>query len=300
MEKNKTVSGLKKQLAAAIAMVLVAAISLGTSTYAWFVNNTKVTADKVSVTAKAANTLLISHDSDGAWGTTAKFAEDSVTDFVPVSTINANEFYKDKKWATETAEGAQKGAYTAVEFTGATAGTDYYTDTFKIKASQDCGLYLDSETSFTLGTGVTSNVLKTMRLALVVDGNTYFYQIDANPIADTDSTYNTTLVSMAADGVKKAINGESTAAEIAATNLSSGSVIALSDGTVTAPTDNTTLVAKDDTKKLCDLTANTEKEVKVYIWMEGCDYDCNSTVVKDITEKAVTCVLGFCAGKTTA
>lgn len=295
MGKNKTVSGLKKQLAAAIAMVLVAAISLGTSTYAWFVNNTKVTADNVKVTAKAANTLLISHDNDNKWGTTAKFKVDSVTDFVPVSTINAVKFYKDKEWATETGT-TQNGVFTAVKFVDA-ADTDYYTDTFKIKASQDCGLYLDSDTKFTLDTGVTSNVLKTMRLALVVDGNTYFYQIDANPIADTDSTYNTTLVSLYADGVKKAISDTDASAEITATNLSSGSVIALSAGTVTAPTDNTTLVAKDDTKKLCDLTANTEKEVKVYIWMEGCDYDCNSTVVKDITEKAVTCVLGFCAGQ---
>lgn len=297
MEKNKTVGGLKKQLAAAIAMVLVAAISLGTSTYAWFVNNTKVTAKSVSVSAKAANTLLISHDNDNKWGTTAEFKTDSVTSFVPVSTIDAVNFYKDKEWATETGA-TQNGAFTAVKFVNADA-TDYYTDTFKIKASQNCGLYLDNETEFTLGSGVTSNVLKTMRLALVVDGNTYFYQIDADPIADTNSTYNTTLVSMDADGVKKAINGEDTADAIAATNLSKpgDSVIALSDGFVTAPTDNTTLVAKDDSKKLCDLTANTEKEVKVYIWMEGCDYDCNSTVVKDITEKAVTCVLGFCAGQ---
>lgn len=296
MEKNKTVSGLKKQLAAAIAMVLVAAISLGTSTYAWFVNNTKVTADKVSVTAKAANTLLISHDNDDAWGTTAKFESDKVISFVPVSTVDADKFYKDKEWATETADDSQKGAFTAVKFENATAGTDYYTDTFKIKASQDCGLYLDDETKFTLDENVTSNVLKTMRLALVVDGKTYFYQIDADPISDSNNTYNTTLVSLNADGVKKAINGESTAAEISASNLSNGSVIALSAGTVTAPTSTSELASKDDAKKLCDLTANTEKEVKVYIWMEGCDYDCNSTVVKDITEKDVTCVLGFCAG----
>ena len=296
MEKNKTVSGLKKQLAAAIAMVLVAAISLGTSTYAWFVNNTKVTAESVNVTAKAANTLLISHGDEEAWGTTAKFKVDNVTDFVPVSTINAANFYKDKKWATETGT-TQPGAFTAVEFEVANADADYYTDTFKIKASQDCGLYLDSETEFSLGVGVTSNVLKTMRLALVVDGNAYFYQIDADPIEGSKS-YNTTLVSMGADGVKKAISDTNASAEIAATNLSSGSVIALSAGTVTAPTDNTTLVEKDDAKELCDLHANEVKEVKVYIWMEGCDYDCNSTVVKDITEKAVTCVLGFCAGKT--
>ena len=33
---------IKRQLLAAVAMVLVAAIALGSSTYAWFANNTNV------------------------------------------------------------------------------------------------------------------------------------------------------------------------------------------------------------------------------------------------------------------
>lgn len=37
---------LKKQLGAAIAMVLVAAIALGAATFAWFVNNNAVTASR--------------------------------------------------------------------------------------------------------------------------------------------------------------------------------------------------------------------------------------------------------------
>lgn len=40
-ETNNNVKGLKKQLAAAVAMVCVAAVALGSSTYAWFVTNTK-------------------------------------------------------------------------------------------------------------------------------------------------------------------------------------------------------------------------------------------------------------------
>ncbi|MDD6326606.1 MAG: hypothetical protein PUA72_13655, partial [Lachnospiraceae bacterium] len=64
MVETKSVSALKKQLAAAIAMVLVAAIALGSSTYAWFVTNTKVTAGTAQVSATTANTLLIK-DEDG-------------------------------------------------------------------------------------------------------------------------------------------------------------------------------------------------------------------------------------------
>ena len=43
------VKTLKKQLMAAIAMVLVAAIALGSSTYAWFVSNNTVTATTTNI-----------------------------------------------------------------------------------------------------------------------------------------------------------------------------------------------------------------------------------------------------------
>lgn len=44
---------LKKQMGAAIAMVLVAAVALGSATFAWFVSNNKVTATTASVTAQS-------------------------------------------------------------------------------------------------------------------------------------------------------------------------------------------------------------------------------------------------------
>ena len=45
MTETKSVKTLKKQLGAAIAMVCVAAVALGSSTYAWFVTNNNVKAD---------------------------------------------------------------------------------------------------------------------------------------------------------------------------------------------------------------------------------------------------------------
>ena len=39
---------IRKQLLAAVAMVLVAAVALGSSTYAWFVSNNSVTATTTS------------------------------------------------------------------------------------------------------------------------------------------------------------------------------------------------------------------------------------------------------------
>jgi len=50
---------LKKQLMAAIAMVVVAAIALTSATYAWFANNNRVTADGLTINAKSEGVLLV-------------------------------------------------------------------------------------------------------------------------------------------------------------------------------------------------------------------------------------------------
>lgn len=115
MEKNKTVSGLKKQLAAAIAMVLVAAISLGTSTYAWFVSNTKVSATSSSVKATSATpNLLIVEGAKTVGGTdgstyeafdqngktTASISSTEATALYPASTNNCKNWWVVNDWTT--------------------------------------------------------------------------------------------------------------------------------------------------------------------------------------------------------
>lgn len=59
MENAKSVKALKKQLVAAIAMVLVAAVALASSTYAWFVSNNKVTAKTTSISAQSNSAYLL-------------------------------------------------------------------------------------------------------------------------------------------------------------------------------------------------------------------------------------------------
>lgn len=59
MNETKSVKALKKQLAAAIAMVLVAAIALGSSTYAWFVSNHDVTAKTTNISAMSNSAYLV-------------------------------------------------------------------------------------------------------------------------------------------------------------------------------------------------------------------------------------------------
>lgn len=54
-----SIKSLKKQLMAAIAMVLVAAVALASSTFAWFAANTTVTATTMNVTAKSNSQYLM-------------------------------------------------------------------------------------------------------------------------------------------------------------------------------------------------------------------------------------------------
>lgn len=69
-----SVKSLQKQLIAAVAMVLVAMIALGSSTYAWFAANTTVTANGMSATAQSDTVFLeIKGTSDGdTFSTTGK------------------------------------------------------------------------------------------------------------------------------------------------------------------------------------------------------------------------------------
>lgn len=50
---------LKKQMGAAIAMVLVAAVALGSATFAWFVSNNKVTAETSKIAAQSNSAYLV-------------------------------------------------------------------------------------------------------------------------------------------------------------------------------------------------------------------------------------------------
>ena len=313
MEKNKTVSGLKKQLAAAIAMVLVAAISLDTSTYAWFVNNTKVTAGTTKVSATTANTLLIKNK-DNEWATTYTF-DDTNTNFVPVSTIGkgdatAFDFFTQNNWAKDTSN-----AITVNKVSNATAGS-YWTKDFEIKASQACKLYLDTDTKFeTAGAGNTMN--KVLRLALVIkDSNdnwkkTVIYQIDHD--TDADNTYNTTLETLSADGINRAISGFETTGEGNSTTAGTaqaeslvspatkqiGSSTSRNYALATAGADNSLDATVGNADELYAFTQNNEVvKITAYIWMEGCDYDCNNGTVATITgaDNTVTATLGFCAG----
>ena len=84
---------LKKQLGAAIAMVLVAAIALGAATFAWFVNNNAVTATGVDVSTSSSVPNLYIH-STGETTHAMDGANTNPEKLYPVSTNDAKPFMK--------------------------------------------------------------------------------------------------------------------------------------------------------------------------------------------------------------
>ena len=315
MTETKSVKTLKKQLGAAIAMVCVAAVALGSSTYAWFVTNTKVTAGKAEMTATAANTLLISAAGQNEWATSYDFTDTNTT-FAPVSTVGTDDgtefkFFKQKNWAKDS---GQSNAITVNKVSELTNdekadGTTplYYKKSFDIKASQACKLYLDTETAFTATAGTMN---KTLRLALVVKDSTgaykktVIYQVDKEANATNGNSYNTTLASTGSNGIAKAVSAVGTddavtSAALAVTVPTDNDIV--SQGLLATPDAtnglNPTVGAGVDT--LYEFTgANDVCQITAYIWMEGCDYDCTNNTVNEITATAnkVSANLGFCAG----
>jgi hypothetical protein len=310
-----TVKSLRKQLAAAIAMTLVATVALGSSTYAWFVNNTAVEATSVNLTAEAANTLLISETGAADWKTILDITGADLTAMVPVSTVGGTgisslSFVKDIKWTTDATDSKDY----ATEFVPATTG-DYYVRSFDIKSSlAGTQLYLDDKTTFTMGTGSNSEMLKAMRFAMIInDGTatptTYIYQL-AN--ANASSSYDTSINNATAvNGLTKAIatateydtttdpatvTTPATVGNISATNIATpGTTSVPLIAKATTPANGNTFVSTLNGADLLYTFANADDivNITVYIWMEGCDYDCNSAVVSEITGQTLTANFGF-------
>lgn len=110
---------IRKQLLAAVAMVLVAAVALGSSTYAWFVASGTVTATGMNVNVQSTGGLLIKYSGEGdAWGQTASAKPVTEKLLKPTST------YDMTKWSTATASAASNFAMNTDTIAPVTLGTD--------------------------------------------------------------------------------------------------------------------------------------------------------------------------------
>lgn len=84
MNEKKSVNSLKRQMTAAIAMVLVAGIALASATYAWFVSNNKVEATTTNISAQSNSAYLVIDTKKTTTDSTSSVsAGDTVTPLYP-------------------------------------------------------------------------------------------------------------------------------------------------------------------------------------------------------------------------
>ena len=242
-----------RKLIPAVCMLLLAAVMAGTSTFAWFSMNTTVTAGTMAVSATAPTNLRIcatNSANDSEWSGALSLPA-SLDTMVPVSCDNTNPaltFYKVKDNGDKI--GYDDGAYKEdTTFEPATAGTDYYTTSFYIKAVGADATNLKLST-ITLNEGGGKQKLdKALRVMAVCGENKFIYE----PVAGAAATYQAV----------KYLNTEKPVL---------GDNITVSDAA--------SVLAKTVTK--------TAVRVTIYIWYEGQDPACKSSNTVDMAGTTFT------------
>lgn len=218
---------IRKQLLAAVAMVLVAAVALGSSTYAWFVASGTVTATDMRVQAQSEGGLAIRWTGKASqlWGTTASatMTNDTASKLLPTSTYDLKNwsYAKAAKAASSTAEvGTYSNVSKAVlgeKLDGYIANNYVLMQPFEIRSTAEDrpakGLFVSGVTVSTASIDLDSALRVGVRLVPKTESATEVAFIYA-PVDDATTTYNWTdgndthAVTLAEIGTKT--NGKST------------------------------------------------------------------------------------------
>lgn len=245
---------IKRQLLAAIAMVLVAALALGSSTFAWFANNNKVTANGISITAQSEGKLLLI-DTDPNFTskqTSASMAKNEAgTTLLPTHPIYTNTALS--KWMHNTSNSysvAISGDTVEAEVTnGSLADESFY------YFSDELYIHMDN----TSGNDVTAS-------NLILSGLTITPTLGTSEAKTLIASARVLLVTTAVDGTTKTVNVYTKDGSHVTTDVSA-------DGTTTLVTE-----AKGTNDPVLAPLVKTDKDVKVevYIYFDGRDENCTS------------------------
>lgn len=276
---------LKKQLGAAIAMVLVAAIALGAATFAWFVNNNAVTATGVDVsTSSSVPNLYITSTGKTTDGMTA--AGTNPTKLFPVSTNDANAFYETLHWTTGTGDHAVADEYqnALVHEKDKTVYADYTFDLGVTNGKMD--VYFDSSNAATT-LAANTQMGTAGRFAISFDNGTTWTLFKVKG-TDTQKGYYTDQGATTGDYWVKQVDGtlKAVTAQYADFSKYAGSVDAQGQVQATGKTALTTLDS-------ANADNHGKVTVTVRVWYEGCDKDCVSENAAAGIQNAIKGSLGF-------
>ena len=253
-----------KKIIPSICMLLVTAVLMGTSTYAWFSMNKTVSATGMKVSASTSANLIIS--------------ENKITQFDSTN----NEYSIDFK----------DNGYKALTPVSSADGKKFFTASKDAAKPNNSGLLENAEfvlqNEATKDTNITYWVTKTAHIG--VKGVTDLGKLSVNISA---SANNKTSVPVTEDAKKiykalrfavyyKAEDAEASASVIFSGDLDSSKTprqwkgaIAAKDVTATDATkQETTVIAATEIPGINELKANTDYEIVIVVWLEGQDEAC--------------------------
>lgn len=272
------------KLIPALAMLLVSAILVSTSTYAWFSMNTQVTATGMQVKAVAEGGIVISNSTKTGW-TAEATAQITTANLYPTSNAKTpgtlTSWYHNKSDDANDAKAGQAAAtYETLEialsdatneegvgyvdknddnaFTSGTDSAYFLMDKFYIKSSGDA---LNNTTLYINKVEVTSStsliaIDNALRVCVVVDGTAYLFA----PVSVSDGPTLTYKV-----------KGSAT------------DTVALAGATKNTATGVTSIANTD---------ANAVP-VQIYVYYEGEDANCKSTNISGVTVDTITVSVQF-------
>ena len=190
-ENLSSVKALKKQLGAAVAMVCVAAIALGSSTYAWFVSNNTVdaTVSSISAQSNAAYLTINTNQANANTGTLAevKLANSPVALYPsrPKETVSQDSSNSTLSWEATAAPAALtwQTAYAADA-----ENADVQTD------AEGKGIYYDLTHTDSLVTGTTGYVVTSQVYVSSSQGAFNSLKIDSMDVTGTATTGSNDIV----------------------------------------------------------------------------------------------------------
>ena len=248
-----------RKLLPALSMLLISALLMGSSTFAWFSMNTTVTATGMQVEATAPKSLSISNAAGGTFTNSVSSATSTKSTLIPVSTADLTSWFYIKDAGGidyNNSEFTTKTTFSTVT----TNATSYYAKhSFWLKVTGGS----ETDNSYTKlfvkaidvkngDVDATANLPKALRVGVVCGEKKYIY-----------APKNTGVQYKAIASLENTDKPKLTESNVVLGTLSSAS----------------TLVDKID---------GTAKQVDVYIWFEGQDENCKSSEAINIQAYTIT------------
>jgi len=288
-ERKKTMKQYRK-LIPALCMLLVAAIMMGTSTFAWFSMNTQVTATGMQVKAVAEDGILISNSAKTSW-TNEATATVTTASLVPTSTAGT----KTPAWAHNTSPDADNAnadatsGYTdlSLKWTNSTFGEGFVDIDGGTANSKDA-----NEKSYVL---LNEFYIKSSGDTLTLGADKTYKDLYINDVTVTsagswlaidNSLRVLVVVGNAACIYAPVINKASGATTMTYKFKAATSVTAL-DATASEGYDMTT-----STTSIPNTDSGAVK-AQVYIYFEGEDANCKSTNISGVTTNNLSVTVNF-------